>query len=77
MMTEPSDLSAAKAKPVEKIWTTFVPSKVATAELLPPWLESPQVMTEPSDLSAAKAELVENTWTTFFKLAATARLLPP
>ena len=54
-MTEPSDLSAAKAKPVEKTLTTLDVSEAATAELLPPKLEFPQVMTEPSDLSAAKA----------------------
>ena len=77
MTTDPSDLSAAKAKPVEKIWTTFVPSKVATAELLPPWLESPQVMTEPSDLSAAKAKLFEKIWTTPVKAVVTDELLPP
>ena len=60
MMTEPSDLSAAKAKSVEKSWVTPDWSSLLTELLSPPALESPQVMTEPSDLSAAKALLFLN-----------------
>ena len=51
--TEPSLFSAAKAKPVEKIWVTPDVSLLLTLLLSPPKL--PQVTTEPSLFSAAKA----------------------
>ena len=61
MTTEPSALSAAKEKFVEKICVTPELSRPASALLSPPKLEFPQVTTEPSALSAAKAERVEKT----------------
>ena len=64
MITEPSSLSAAKARSVEKIWLTPEESEEATADESPPSLEDPQVITEPSFLSAAKASAVEKIWLT-------------
>ena len=59
LTTEPFDLSAAKARSVEKIWVTPELRKLLTALLLPPNDALPQVATDPLDLSAAKAESVE------------------
>ena len=64
MTTEPSDLSAAKAWSVEKIWLTPERSWLATEKLLPPELKLPQVTTEPSLFRAAKARPVEKIWVT-------------
>ncbi|CAE8602668.1 unnamed protein product [Polarella glacialis] len=57
-MTEPSNLTAAKAPSLPTTCTTPSWSRCSTCELSPPKVETPHVMTETFDLIAANARIL-------------------